>query len=240
MATSDPRFPTTSWTLVRKVQMGGEVEARKAMGEICRQYWYPIYAFTRRYGFPAAEAEDVTQDFFSALIARETIQAAREEKGRLRSFILNMLREMIANRLRHRSAAKRGGGVMILSLDQFKAEERYACEPAEIDDPAKLFDRAWAERLLVEATGRLREDFVKADNLAEFEHLCEFLPLGDNATPYAEVSRKSGIAESALRLQIHRMRKRFAKHIEAEIAQTVADPEEQKAELAYLLEVMGR
>jgi len=240
MASTDSKFPTTSWTLIRKVQKGGEAEARAAMEEICRQYWYPVYAFNRRHGFDAPDAEDLTQEFFRALVDRETIQAARQEKGRLRSFMLSMLREMNANHLRHRKAEKRGGGLFVISLDEAKAEERYRLEPREITDPALLFDRAWAERLLAAATERLRADFAKGDNLDDFEQLREYLPLGDQATPYAAAAKKLGIAENALRLQIHRMRKRFAKHVEAEIAQTVADPEEQKAELAYLMELMGR
>ena len=236
----NPNFPTTNWTLIRKIQQSNGPEAVAAMEEICRRYWYPIYAFHRRHGFVSSDAEDLTQDFFQALVMRETIQAAREEKGRLRAFILNMMREMIAKHLRHRSALKRGGSLVMVSLEKFQAEARYAGEPVEITDPARLFDRAWAERLLAAATERLREDFAKADNLDDFEHLSEYLPLGENATPYAEVARRSGIAEGALRLQIHRMRKRYGKCIEEEIAQTVRDPEEQKAELAYLMAVMGR
>ncbi len=239
MGSSDPKFPTTSWTLVRKVQKGGEAEARAAMEEICRQYWYPVYAFNRRQGFDVPDAEDLTQDFFRALVARETIQAAREEKGRLRSFILSMLREMNANHRRHLAAEKRGGKAVVVSLDEAGAEERYRAEPANIKDPVRLVDRAWAERLLAAATERLRADFEKGENLDDFEQLREYLPMGDQATPYAAAAKKLGIPESALRLQIHRMRKRYAKHLEAEIAQTVADPEEQKAELAYLLEVVG-
>lgn len=235
-----PQFPTTKWTLIRKVQKGGDAEARAAMEELCRQYWYPVYAFNRRQGFVEADAEDRTQDFFGALVARETIQAAREEKGRLRSFMLHMLREMNANHLRSRAAEKRGGRAVIVSLDETNAEERYRHEPADIVDPARLFDRAWAGRLLAAATDRLRADFEEGNNLDDFEQLREYLPLGDQATPYAEAARKLGIKEAALRLQIHRMRKRYAKHLEAEIAQTVADPADQKAELVYLLEVVGR
>lgn len=236
----NPQFPTTSWTLIRRVQKGDDREARAAMEEICRQYWYPVYVFNRRQGFTESDAEDLTQEFFRALIARETIQAARQEKGRLRSFMLSMLREMNANHLRHHAAEKRGGKAVVVSLDETGAEERYRREPIEITDPARLFDRAWAERLLAAATERLHADFAKGDNLDDFEQLREYLPLGDQATPYATAAKKLGLAEGALRLQIHRMRKRYAKHIEAEIAQTVADRDEQKEELAYLLDLVGR
>lgn len=234
-------FPTTSWTLIHAVQKGGEAEAARAMEQVCRQYWFPIYAFARRQGFSPQDAEDLTQVFFQRLIASETIQAAREEKGRMRSFMLSLLKRVISNHVRHASAEKRGGSPgATLSIDEHEAEERYAHEPLDIQDADALFDRAWAEKLLEAAEENLRRDFARADNLEGFEQLREFLPLGDNATPYPEVARKLGIAEGTLRLQIHRMRKRYGKLIEEEIAQTVEGPEEVKAERAHLMAVMGR
>lgn len=205
------------------------------MEEICRQYWYPVYAFLRRYGFSSGDAEDLTQEFFGACISRETLHQARSEKGRLRSFLLHMLRQLAANQLRHRQALKRGGGLEIVSLDAADPEERYRREPAETRDPGLLFDRAWAARLLAAAMERLREDFARGDNLDDFEQLKEYLPFGESVTPYAEAARRLGVSESALRLQIHRMRKRWGKHIDAEIAETVSDPEDRKAERDYLL-----
>ncbi|MDZ4401672.1 sigma factor [Prosthecobacter sp.] len=239
--TSISPFPTTRWTLIRRAQKGGETEAARAMEEICRQYWYPIYAFARRGGFSAADAEDLTQTFFQRLIASETIQAARQEKGHLRTFMLALLKRVIANYFRHASAEKRGGSpAATLSLDDENAEDRYIREPADIHDPDLLFDRTWAQGVLDAAEKKLRQDFAKADNLDSFTQLREFLPLGDNATPYAAVAKKLGIAETALRLQIHRMRKRYGKLIEEEIAQTVHEPAEIKAELAHLMAAIGR
>lgn len=231
----NPKFPTTQWTVIRRVQEGNETDAAAAMEEICRQYWYPVYAFHRHYGFDRSDAEDLTQDFFQACVNRETIQIVRAEKGRLRSLFLSMLREMAAKHLRHRSARKRGGGMEIVALDGMDAEERYGSEPTANADPARLFDRAWAVRLLDSATWRLREDFEKGDNGGEFKLLREFLPLAEGSTPYAEAARRLGIDESTLRLKIHRMRKRWGKHIDAEIAETVTNPDEHKAEREYLL-----
>lgn len=234
-------FPTTRWTLIRRVQKGGEAEAAKAMEEICGQYWYPIYAFARRAGFAAHDAEDLTQTFFQRLITSETLQAAREEKGHLRSFMLHLLKQVISNHVRDASAEKRGGSATAtISLDDTSAETLYAHEPADISDPDMLFDRAWAGRILDAAEKKLRQEFVKADNLDGYAQLHEFLPLGDNATPYAEAARQLGIAEGTLRLQVHRMRKRYGKLIEEEIAQTVSSPEEVKTELEHLLAVIGR
>ncbi|MBL9132866.1 MAG: hypothetical protein JNG86_16785 [Verrucomicrobiaceae bacterium] len=234
-------FPTTRWTLIRRAQKGGEAEAALAMEEICRQYWYPIYAFARRGGFSAEDAEDLTQTFFQRLIASETIQAVRQEKGHLRTFMLALLKRVIANHFRHAGAEKRGGSAAAtLSLDDENPEDRYNREPADIHDPDLLFDRAWAQGVLAAAEKKLRADFAKADNLDSFDQLREFLPLGDNATPYAEVAKRLGIGEAALRLQIHRMRKRYGKLIEEEIAHTVSTPEEAKSELELLMAVIGR
>lgn len=209
------------------------------MEEICRNYWYPVFSFYRGYGFSPTDAEDLTQDFFRAFILRETIRAVREEKGRLRTFILNMLREMAANHLRHRAALKRGGKMKLVPFDVGEAERAFSEESEGGTDSGARFDRAWAQRVMESARERLRADFARGDNLDDFELLQDFLPLSPVERAPAEAARRLGITESALRLQVHRMRKRFARHIEAEIAQTVADPGDQKAERDYLISLLG-
>lgn len=237
----DPNFPTTSWTLIRRVQCGSPEHAAKALEDVCRTYWYPVYAYVRRFGLGVHDAEDVTQDFFQNLVASDSLQATGPEKGRLRSFMLAVLKRSLSKHLRRESTAKRGGSRdATLSLDELDPEARYAAEPAVLTDPDMLFDRAWASEILAAAEVKLRADFEKADNLDTFEAVREFLPLGDNATPYPAVAKKLGITESTVRLQVHRMRKRYAKLIEAEIAQTVEDPTEVKAELEHLMNVIGR
>lgn len=233
-------FPTTRWTLIRRAQKSGSVEAAQAMEEICRLYWYPIYAFARLHGFTAHDAEDLTQIFFQRVITSETIQTAQQEMGLLRTFMLSLLKRVISNHVRDARAAKRGGSsAATISFDELDAEARFAHEPADLRDPDTLFDRAWAQDVLDAAERKLRHDFEKADNLDSFEQLREFLPLGDNATPYAAAARRLGIAEGTLRLQIHRMRKRYGKLIEDEIAQTVSSRAEVKAELEHLMSVVG-
>lgn len=172
---------------------------------------------------------------------RETIQAAREEKGKLRTFMLAMLRQIISKQLRHVNAEKRGGGACnTIPFDDALAEHRYSQEPAGSQDIDLIFDRAWAASVLNAAETKLRADYQKADNLEAFEQLREFLPLGENTTPYAEAAKCLQINEATLRLQIHRMRKRYAKLIEAEIAHTVNDTAEVKTELAHLMAVIGK
>ena len=212
---ADSDFPSTRWTLIHKVQTGSEQESTQALNQLCRTYWYPIYAYARRYGFKAEDAEDITQVFFQNLVTYECLQAVAEEKGKLRSFMLAMLKRIVSKHLRRDAAEKRGGSkATTLSFEELDAEARYATEPADTHDPDTLFDRAWARDVLATAEARLREDYARADNTHTFEQLREFL-------------------------QIHRMRKRYAKIIEAVIAETVSDPAEQKAELEHLLRVVG-
>jgi len=234
-------FPPTRWTLISRVRRGSEAEAAQAMEDLCRAYWYPIYAFARRGGCNPHDAEDLTQIFFQNLVTSEGVQEARREKGRLRTFLLAMLKRVISKKLRFETAEKRGGKrPEVVSFDEKTAEERYALEPADIHDPDALFDRAWAEEVLQSASAKLRADYTLAENVEIFEQLSEYLPLGDNETPYPEAANKLGMREATLRLQVHRMRKRYAKLIEETIAQTVADAAEQKKELHHLMSIMGR
>ena len=242
MAADSPSsdFPSTRWTLIHKVQKGSAQEVTQALDEICSSYWYPIYAYARRYGFKPEDAEDLTQVFFQNLVSYESLQAVTQERGKLRNFMLAMLKRIISKHLRHDAADKRGGSkAATLSFDEFDAEARYAMEPSDGRDPDALFDQAWARDVLASAETKLRADYLTADNVGTFEHLREFLPLGDNATPYADAAKKLGVTEATLRLQIHRMRKRYGKLVEQAIAHTVSDPGQIKAELAHLMSVIG-
>lgn len=232
-------FPTTSWSLVQRVQRGGEDDARQAMEEICRIYWYPIYAYARRSGFSPHDAEDLAQFFFQQMIARETIQAARAEKGRLRTFMLSLLKQVISRHLRHESAGKRGGGEALISLHEEDAEKRYNHEPQDDADPARLFDRAWAAHVLERSEAKLRDDYATARNLATFDAIRDFLPSGGGEAKYPEVAARLGIREGTVRLQVHRMRKRFAELVDEEITQTITDPAELQTERDYLIGLVG-
>ncbi|MFZ4764868.1 MAG: RNA polymerase sigma factor [Roseimicrobium sp.] len=243
MATPDPsphKFPTTSWTLIQKVQQGPESEAQMAMEEICRAYWYPIYAFARRSGASPHDAEDLTQAMFQKLLTHEALQDARAEHGRLRSFFIAVLKQMIANQHRNAMAQKRGGGGAVLNIDDLQAEELYRAEPAGISDPEKLFDRAWAESVLQAAEAKLREDFVAYKNVEIFDALRMFLSVGKNETPQAALAKRLGMKPGTLRMQIRRMRQQYAAHIDSEIAQTVGGGESLESERDYLISLVNR
>jgi RNA polymerase sigma-70 factor (ECF subfamily) len=233
-------FPTTHWSLVKKVQRGSAEDAWRAMEDICRGYWYPIYSYLRRCGHAPADAEDLTQDFFQRVIEEKSILGADEARGKLRSFLLGVLKRLLSDHFRALGREKRGGGRHIVSFDDEEAEGRYQREPADLKSPDALFDRAWAEGVLHSALAKLRTASIEADDVALFDQVSEYLPLGDNATPYREAAARVKLSEGALRLQIHRMRKRYAKLIEEEIALTVDDEADIQAEREHLLRVMGR
>lgn len=233
-------FPTTSWTLVKKIQLGSEEDARQALEAVCRTYWYPVYTWLRHSGQKQHDAEDLTQAFFVKLVEDRSMYRAQTERGRLRAFLLGVLKRTLADHFDKLRSVKRGGRVLVISFEDQDAEARHALEPASLNSPDSIFDRAWALRVLESAEEKLRAECEDSNDLEIFEGLREFLPLGDNATPYRKVAARLKIEEGTLRLQIHRVRKRYRKHIEDEIAQTVADPGEQKAELEHLMAAMGR
>lgn len=233
-------FPTTHWSLVKRVQRGSTDDARRALEDICKGYWYPIYSYLRRSGHAQADAEDLTQDFFQRVIEEKSILAADEARGRLRSFLLGVLKRLLSDHFRAQGREKRGGGRRIVSFDETDAEGRYIREPADLNCPDALYDRAWAEGVLNSAMEKLRGEFVKADDLPLFDRLKEFLPMGENATPYKKVAALAGLSDGAVRLQVHRTRKRYGKLIEEEIAQTVEDEADIQTERDHLLNVMAR
>lgn len=225
---------------MKRVQRGSPDDARRALEDICKGYWYPIYSYLRRSGHAPPDAEDLTQDFFQRVIEERSILAADEVRGRLRSFLLGVLKRLLSDHFRAQGREKRGSGRQIVSFDEADAEGRYIREPAELNSPDALYDRAWAEGVLSTAMEKLRDEFVKADDLPLFDQLKEFLPLGDNATPYKKVAALAGLSEGAVRLQVHRTRKRYAKLIEEEIARTVDDEADIQTEREHLLSVMAR
>lgn len=239
---SDDRssFPTTHWTLVQIVQGGDKKQAALALEDLCERYWYPIYAYLRRSGRSAHDAEDLTQMLFQKLVADEALQQVQQERGRLRSFLIGMIRRVISKQDRHDDAQKRGGGQTLISLDETVADDRYSLEPADLQDPERLYDRAWAMQLLESVRQQLRASFIKNGRLAEYESLEPYLGLDDAPPPYAELAASRGKQEATIHLLVHRLRKKFRELLEAEISKTVVNAEDIEAELAWMKEVLGK
>jgi RNA polymerase sigma factor (sigma-70 family) len=232
-------FPTTSWTVIRTVREGTEEQARAALESFCRTYWYPVYAYCRRSGFPVETAKDLTQTYFQQLIGYESMKKVDPERGKLRYFVLSSVKRLIANHLRHENARKRGAGEVPVSLSLVGAEEAYLQEPSTPEDASRLFDRAWAERVAAAAEDRLHDDYAVAGTLGHFEVLRKFLPHRTDAPSHREAAAALGLNDGSFRLHLHRLRKRFADYVEEEIARTVSDPEAVREEVAYLVDLLA-
>jgi RNA polymerase sigma-70 factor (ECF subfamily) len=230
------QFPTTRWTLVVAAGDPRRKEARSALVSLCENYWYPLYAFLRRRGYATEQAEDLTQEFFTRLLEGRYVDRADPEKGRFRAFMLTSLKFFVANEGDRQRAGKRGGG-MLVPLEFPSGEERYQQEPGHHETPERIFERRWAISVLDRVVERLRNEFLQQGRPEHFERLKMFL-LGQSDAPYAAMAREMNTSEGALKVAIHRFRKRYRELFRQEIADTVADPAEVEAELRYLAAVL--
>ena len=226
------QFPTTRWTMVVAAGDPDRKEARSALVALCENYWYPLYAYLRRRGYAADQAQDLTQDFFIRVLEGRYLDRADPEKGRFRSFLLTSLKFFVADEEDRQRAQKRGGAAVV-SLEFSSGEERYQREPAHDETPERIFERRWALAVLDRVLERLRNEFVQHGRPEHFERLKVFL-LGQSDAPYAALAREMNTSEGALKVAIHRLRKRYRELFRQEIADTVADPAEVESELRFL------
>lgn len=218
------RFATTSWSLVSDAAGGGDSSiVRKALEELCQLYWYPLYAFVRRQGFAASEAEDVTQGFFAQMLAGQMLEKADAERGRFRSLLLASLTHYIANYRRDSSALKRGGGATILSLDYMDAERRYGLEPTTTQEPRHIFETQWALELLRVSLAAVRDQYESTGKLPLFEALSPRLT-DPSEGPLAEVAIQLKMQLGAVKVALLRLRERYGQQIRLQIARTLDDP----------------
>jgi RNA polymerase sigma factor (sigma-70 family) len=232
------QFPTTRWTLVVAAGDPQRKEARAALVSLCENYWYPLYAYLRRRGYSADQAQDLTQEFFVRVLEGRYLDRADPEKGRFRSCILTSLKFFVADEGDRDRAQKRGGG-MVQPLEFSSGEERYQREPAHDETPERIFERRWALSLLDRVVERLRSEFLHHGRLEHFERLKVFL-LGQSDAPYAALALEMNTSEGALKVAIHRLRKRYRELFRQEIADTVADPADVESELRFLAAVLSK
>ncbi|MDB6027981.1 MAG: hypothetical protein JWM68_4204 [Verrucomicrobiales bacterium] len=232
-------FVTTHWSVVLSARDKDPSKSVEALEKLCRTYWYPLYAFARRQGQSPADAEDLTQEFFARLLQKDYLQAAAQEKGRFRTFLLVAFKRFLANEWDRFRAQKRGGGAVHVSLETENAEERYGIEAVEGVNADRVFERRWALTLLERTMNRLRNEFVSASKAEEFERLKSSLTVQHAGISYADIARDLRINEGAARVAVHRLRKRYRDIFRDEIAQTVSSPEEIDAEIQYLLSILG-
>jgi RNA polymerase sigma-70 factor (ECF subfamily) len=231
-------FVTTHWSVVLTARRSDSTRAQAALARLCQAYWYPLYAYVRRRGYAAHDAQDLTQEFFARLLEQNWLAQADRERGRFRTFLLAALSHFLANEWDKARAQKRGGAVQFVPLQIDSAETRYGQEPADPLTPEQCYERRWAIALLDEVLNRLRQEHVAAGTA----ELCDALKpclVGDRqAQPYATLAAMLGMTEGAVKVAVHRLRQRYRQLLREEIANTVATPEGVNDEMHHLFTVL--
>ena len=227
-------FATTQWTIVLAAAGAGSTAADAALAQLCQRYWYPLYAYVRRCGNSTHAAEDLTQEYFARLLHKKTLADVDRDKGKFRSFLLATLKHFLANEYDRAHTVKRGGNRAIVSLDAGTADSRYRLEPSHDLTPEKLFERRWALAVLEHVLARLGDEQVAAGKQTLFEHLKPFLTADRSTMNYAQVAGDLEMTEGAVKVALHRLRKRYRELLRDEIGQTVSNPAEIDEEIQYL------
>jgi RNA polymerase sigma-70 factor (ECF subfamily) len=228
------RFVTTHWSLVLAAGKGASADAQEALANLCQTYWYPLYAYVRRQGHQPDDAQDLTQAFFARLLEKHYLQSADPERGRFRSFLLTAFKRFLSKERDRQRAKRQGGGRKLLPLDFEAGERRYSLEPAHAVTAERIYEQRWALTLLDRVFVRLRDEFDQAGKQKDFNCLKVYLT-GEAGTPsYQEAAADLEMTEGAVRVAVHRLRRRYRDLVREEIAQTVAGPEEVDEELRHL------
>ncbi len=236
----DAGFHTTHWSAVLTARGDDSRAAYAALSELCETYWYPLYVYVRRRGNSPEAAADLTQAFFAKLLEKKGLKDLTPGIGRFRSFLLASLKHFLANEWDKAQTQKRGGGRTILSLDDDVAEERFRLEPVDNVTPEMVYERRWACTVLANVLARLRQEFVVRNRVELFDELKTYLT-GDTAElSYAEIGLRTGLKESAIKVTVHRMRRRYGELLRAEISATVEDPRDVEDEVRCLIRVLSR
>ncbi|MEI7768023.1 MAG: sigma-70 family RNA polymerase sigma factor [Phycisphaerae bacterium] len=229
------QFAVTRWSMVLAAgNWRAGSTARRAMDELARLYWFPLYAYLRRRGNSPVAAEDLVQGFFTHLLDKDALAAVDRTKGKFRSFLLASLQNYLANVWDQQHTAKRGGDQTILALDTMDAEARYAVEPVDTMTPERVYERRWALAVLEQVLERLRGDYQQRGQ-GELFTVLEPVLVGGAGTRYAGLATQLNMTEAAVKVAAHRLRRRYRELLRAEIAQTVAEPDLVEEELRELL-----
>jgi RNA polymerase sigma-70 factor (ECF subfamily) len=231
---SDAGFVTTRWTTVLAAGRKSSPQADVALEELCRVYWYPLYAYVRRHGHSKEDAEDLTQAFFERFLQKNYLDGLSSERGRFRAFLLASLKHFLANEWDRAGRQKRGAHATHLSLDWRDADTRYQLDLRDDLSPDKLYDRTWAVALLERVVGRLRDECATEGKAEMFAHLKPLLMAEKSAISYPQAAAALGISEEAARVAVHRLRRRYRALLREEIAQTLASPAQVEEEMQAL------
>jgi RNA polymerase sigma-70 factor (ECF subfamily) len=232
-------FPTTHWSRVVTAHDRATPEARDALAELCRAYWYPLYAFVRRKGHAPEEAQDLVQGLFASLLERDDLHTLEPARGRLRSFLMACCDHYLAKHHAHERALKRGGGHKLIAIDHSEGEARFGGEPSHELTAERLFERHWALTLLDQVLGRLDAEMERTDRRLLYKRLQPVLFAQEGGPTYRQIAAELSLSEGAVKMAAHRLRSRYRELLRAEIALTVDDPAEVDAEIAALLDALA-
>jgi RNA polymerase sigma-70 factor (ECF subfamily) len=239
-APRQPVFVTTHWSVVLSAGRSDTTRSRDALARLCQTYWYPLYAYVRRRGHSAHDAQDLTQEFFARLLEKQSLASADPNRGRFRSFILTAMNNFLAQEWEKSHAQKRGGRVEIFSLDLAQAEQRYDLEPSTSETPDKGFDKKWALALLESVMTQLKQEYKQENKSDIFVALKQTLTGSRESQPYADLAKHLGTTEANIKVTVHRLRKRYRELLQTEIANTVDSSEEIKEEMRHLFAALSK
>jgi RNA polymerase sigma-70 factor (ECF subfamily) len=232
------RFPTTNW---RIVWWAKEPDSKQfgALEGVCRVYWQPLYAYIRRGGYGAEDAQDLTQEFFARLLEKDWLRHLQDERGKFRSFLLTLLRHFLSDERARACSQKRGGGRSFISLDQFESEERDLVGPVENLTAEHLYHRRWVRAILEEALEQLQREYVSTGRSELYQQLSNLEP-GERQSPgYARTAAALGMTESAVKSAAHRLRRRYREILRGLVAETVGSPTQVDEEIRELMNALG-
>jgi RNA polymerase sigma-70 factor (ECF subfamily) len=235
----DDIFATTHWTVVLAAAKRHTPQADRALEELCRNYWFPLYAYVRRRGHSKEDAEDLTQAFFARFLEKKFLAGLSAERGRFRAFLLASLKHFLANEWDKSQCQKRGGDAQHLSLDWQTADTKFQIASTAGPSPDKAFDREWALALLAKVIERLQKECGVEGRAKQFAELKIFLTAGKGALSHADAAKNLGMDETAVRVAVHRLRKRYRILLRGEISQTLADPADVNEEMRSLFGAFG-
>jgi RNA polymerase sigma-70 factor (ECF subfamily) len=233
-ATPGDIFATTHWTVILAAGKRHTPQSDGALEELCRTYWFPLYAYVRRRGHTKEDAEDSVQAFFARFLAKNYLEGLSAERGRFRAFLLASLKHFLINEWKKSQRLKRGGGEVNLSLDWETADTKFQVASTAEPSPDKTFDREWALALLAKVIERLQKECEQDGKEKLFGQLKIFLTTGKDESSHADAARNLGMDETAVRVAVHRLRKRYRQLLRDEIAQTLAEPADVDEEMRAL------
>ena len=236
-------FDATRWTLVLRARGNDSPEGLEALGDLCKSYWYPLYAFARRRGLAKEDAEDRTQGFFERLIEKRYLDDVSADKGKFRSFMLRAFKNFMAEDWKRANAEKRGGRVKFVAITMEDADIRFSSEQASSGGEESAFEKTWAHTLLDQARARLKEELAAEGKLSHYEALLAYLPTSRSngqGIGYSSLAAQLGLSEEGARTAVHRFRKRYALIVRKEVANTLENPANVEEELSYLIRVVER